>query len=160
MLLALILRGLAPHITYTMAVDDPERASRGGWVFDEPDPVFGAKDLRCALASPIGAPFDSAAETLPRVCAKRAAAQSCKPSLRPPCSACRELSLPGAHSAHLGRARPRVPGLQDPLVPCTQMLLLMMDGKVHLIKVAGWPIASRAQRRSAGAPQQTVPDDG
>ena len=49
MLLALILRGLAPHITYTMAIDDPERASRGGWVFDEPEPVFGARDLRSAL---------------------------------------------------------------------------------------------------------------
>lgn len=56
MLLALILRGLAPHITYTMAIDDPERASRGGWVFDEPDPVFGAKDLRsapCLLSAPL-----------------------------------------------------------------------------------------------------------
>ena len=29
-------------------MDDPERASRGGWVFDEPggDPVFGRRDLR------------------------------------------------------------------------------------------------------------------
>lgn len=46
-LLALILRGLAPHISYTMAADDPERASRGGWVFNEPEPVFGMRDLRC-----------------------------------------------------------------------------------------------------------------
>ncbi len=45
-LLALILRGLLPHISYSVAADDPERASRGGWVFDTPEPVFGAKDLR------------------------------------------------------------------------------------------------------------------
>lgn len=45
-LLALIARGLLPHISYTLAVDDPERASRGGWVFDTPEPVFGCKDLR------------------------------------------------------------------------------------------------------------------
>ncbi|KAK9916212.1 hypothetical protein WJX75_000127 [Coccomyxa subellipsoidea] len=45
-LLALIVRGLLPHISYTMAVDDPERASRGGWVFDQPEPVFNASDLR------------------------------------------------------------------------------------------------------------------
>lgn len=30
------------------AVDDPERASRGGWVFDGRDPVFGCRDLRWA----------------------------------------------------------------------------------------------------------------
>ena len=51
-LLALILRGLAPHVTFTMAVDDPERASRGGWVFDEdePDPIFGRQGPQvCAL---------------------------------------------------------------------------------------------------------------
>ena len=46
-LLALIVRGLLPHISYTVAADDPERASRGGWVFDTPEPVFGMKDLRC-----------------------------------------------------------------------------------------------------------------
>ncbi|BDA40825.1 Glutathione S-transferase omega-like 2 [Coccomyxa sp. Obi] len=45
-LLALIIRGLLPHISFTLAVDDPERASRGGWVFDQPEPVFNAKDLR------------------------------------------------------------------------------------------------------------------
>jgi len=45
-LLALIVRGLLPHISYTIAADDPERASRGGWVFDMPEPVFGCKDLR------------------------------------------------------------------------------------------------------------------
>ncbi|CAL5225669.1 g8532 [Coccomyxa viridis] len=45
-LLALIVRGLLPHISYTVAADDPERASRGGWVFDTPEPVFGMKDLR------------------------------------------------------------------------------------------------------------------
>ncbi len=48
-LLALIVRGLLPHISYTVAADDPERASRGGWVFDTPEPVFGCKDLRCCL---------------------------------------------------------------------------------------------------------------
>lgn len=47
-LLALIVRGLTQHVTYTMAADDPERASRGGWVFDTPEPVFGKRDLRCA----------------------------------------------------------------------------------------------------------------
>jgi glutathionyl-hydroquinone reductase len=46
-LLVLILRGLLPHITVTFAVDDPERASRGGWVFDKPEEAFGCKDLRC-----------------------------------------------------------------------------------------------------------------
>ncbi len=45
-LLALILRGLLPGIAVVKAADDPERASRGGWVFDSPDPVFGAADLR------------------------------------------------------------------------------------------------------------------
>ena len=33
-------------ITVVRATDDPERASRGGWVFDTPEPVFGARDLR------------------------------------------------------------------------------------------------------------------
>lgn len=47
-MLALVLRGLLPHIGVTHAVDDAERASRGGWVFDTPEPVFGARDLRCA----------------------------------------------------------------------------------------------------------------
>ena len=38
----------APHCccSFTRAVDDPERASRGGWVFDAPEPVFGCRDLR------------------------------------------------------------------------------------------------------------------
>ena len=45
-LLVLILRGLLDKISYTWAVDDAERASRGGWVFDAPEPVFGTKDLR------------------------------------------------------------------------------------------------------------------
>ena len=30
----------------TWAADDPERASRGGWVFNSPEPVFGKNDLR------------------------------------------------------------------------------------------------------------------
>ena len=45
-LLALIVRGLTQHISVTWAADDPERASRGGWVFNSPEPVFGKKDLR------------------------------------------------------------------------------------------------------------------
>ena len=49
-MLALVLRGLLPHISVTNAVDDAERASRGGWVFDTPEPVFGARDLRHAAA--------------------------------------------------------------------------------------------------------------
>lgn len=44
--LTLILRGLTQHISMTWAVDDPTRASRGGWVFDTPEPVFGKQDLR------------------------------------------------------------------------------------------------------------------
>lgn len=48
-LLALIVRGLTQHISVTWAADDPERASRGGWVFNSPEPVFGKNDLRCAL---------------------------------------------------------------------------------------------------------------
>ena len=44
--LTIILRGLTQHIGITNAVDDAERASRGGWVFDTPDPVFGKNDLR------------------------------------------------------------------------------------------------------------------
>jgi putative glutathione S-transferase len=44
--LALALRGLTSNITVIRAIDDPERASRGGWVFNDPEPAFGAKDLR------------------------------------------------------------------------------------------------------------------
>ena len=40
------LRGLAPFVTVVRATDDPERASRGGWVFDTPEPAFGCRDLR------------------------------------------------------------------------------------------------------------------
>lgn len=46
--LALIVRGLTQHISITWAADDPERASRGGWVFNSPEPVFGKNDLRLA----------------------------------------------------------------------------------------------------------------
>ena len=49
-LLTLILRGLLPSVMVVNAADDPERASRGGWVFDSPEPVFGAADLRRALS--------------------------------------------------------------------------------------------------------------
>eukprot|EP00894_Picocystis_sp_ML_P002325 jgi/Pico_ML_1/52842/g3490.t1 len=31
---------------FPVQTDDPEKASRGGWIFDGRDPVFGAKDLR------------------------------------------------------------------------------------------------------------------
>ena len=44
--LAVLLRGLTGHVAVTMAIDDAERASRGGWVFNTPEPVYGAKDLR------------------------------------------------------------------------------------------------------------------
>jgi glutathionyl-hydroquinone reductase len=44
--LALALRGLTNNITVIRAIDDPERASRGGWVFNSPEPAFGARDLR------------------------------------------------------------------------------------------------------------------
>ncbi|KAK9868292.1 hypothetical protein WJX84_005861 [Apatococcus fuscideae] len=44
--LTLVLRGLTRHISIVNAVDDPERASRGGWVFNSPEPVFGCNDLR------------------------------------------------------------------------------------------------------------------
>lgn len=45
-LIAIVLRGLLDHVSFTFAADDPERASRGGWVFDTPEPIFGASDLR------------------------------------------------------------------------------------------------------------------
>jgi len=45
-LMALVIRGLQEHVSITYAADDPERASRGGWVFDTPEPIFGATDLR------------------------------------------------------------------------------------------------------------------
>lgn len=41
------IRGLDAHVTRTLLTADPERASRGGWVLDEPDHIFGCKDLRC-----------------------------------------------------------------------------------------------------------------
>lgn len=41
------LRGLVGTIVDVVPlVDDPERASRGGWVFDSVDPYFGYSDLR------------------------------------------------------------------------------------------------------------------
>ena len=48
-LIAIVLRGLQDHVSLTFAADDPERASRGGWVFDTPEPIFGATDLRCVV---------------------------------------------------------------------------------------------------------------
>ena len=45
--LAAALRGIQePSLRLVRAVDDPERASRGGWVFDAPEPLFGSSDLR------------------------------------------------------------------------------------------------------------------
>jgi len=44
--LAIALRGLSEHVQVIRATDDAERASRGGWVFDQREPVFGAVDLR------------------------------------------------------------------------------------------------------------------
>ena len=49
--MALVLRGLLQHVSITFAQDDPERASRGGWVFDTPEPIFGASDLRYARSN-------------------------------------------------------------------------------------------------------------
>uniref|UniRef100_A0A6V1QE16 GST C-terminal domain-containing protein n=1 Tax=Heterosigma akashiwo TaxID=2829 RepID=A0A6V1QE16_HETAK len=48
--LAVALRGLGPWVSSSYLVDDPERASRGGWAFDRAgprrDPAFGRADLR------------------------------------------------------------------------------------------------------------------
>eukprot|EP00878_Enallax_costatus_P043521 GHUV01051535.1.p1 GENE.GHUV01051535.1~~GHUV01051535.1.p1 ORF type:complete len:336 (+),score=90.96 GHUV01051535.1:264-1271(+) len=44
-LLTLALTGLDRHISVGYLSDIPEQATRGGWVFDRPDPVTGAKDL-------------------------------------------------------------------------------------------------------------------
>eukprot|EP00904_Undaria_pinnatifida_P012182 jgi/Undpi1/8094/HiC_scaffold_24.g10566.m1 len=46
--LAVVLRGLAPGVTFSYMDDNPDKASRGGWAFtpEEPDPVFGCNDLR------------------------------------------------------------------------------------------------------------------
>lgn len=44
--IAVAIRNLSESIQIVEAVDDPERASRGGWTFHVPEPVFGAKDLR------------------------------------------------------------------------------------------------------------------
>jgi len=51
-LIALVVRGLQEHVSITFAADDPERASRGGWVFDTPEPIFGATDLRWLIHTP------------------------------------------------------------------------------------------------------------
>eukprot|EP00892_Ulva_mutabilis_P010512 jgi/Ulvmu1/7833/UM004_0062.1 len=48
-LIAIAVLGLQEYISFTWLLDDAERASRGGWVFDGStglDPVFGAQDLR------------------------------------------------------------------------------------------------------------------
>ena len=46
--LTIALRGLRDRVQVVSMTDDAERASRGGWVFDNgsDDPVFGASDLR------------------------------------------------------------------------------------------------------------------
>ena len=47
MTLAAAILDLGPEcLAIAPLTDDAERASRGGWVFDRPDPVFGARDLR------------------------------------------------------------------------------------------------------------------
>jgi hypothetical protein len=51
-LLAIAVLGLEDFVTYTWLLDDAERSSRGGWVFDAStglDPVYGAADLRYVL---------------------------------------------------------------------------------------------------------------
>lgn len=42
------IRGIESYLSMTIVLDRPEEASRGGWIFQrtDPDPVFGAKDLR------------------------------------------------------------------------------------------------------------------
>ena len=45
--LAAALRGVPQQsLQLVHATDDPERASRGGWVFEAPEPHFNARDLR------------------------------------------------------------------------------------------------------------------
>ncbi|CAN0175843.1 unnamed protein product [Ascophyllum nodosum] len=46
--LAIVLRGLSPGVTFSYMDDNPDKASRGGWAFtpEEPDPVFRFNDLR------------------------------------------------------------------------------------------------------------------
>uniref|UniRef100_A0A7S1JF65 GST C-terminal domain-containing protein n=1 Tax=Eutreptiella gymnastica TaxID=73025 RepID=A0A7S1JF65_9EUGL len=48
--LVLALRGLDAegHVSSSLLLDDPMKASRGGWAFseDRPDPIYGAQDLR------------------------------------------------------------------------------------------------------------------
>eukprot|EP00965_Chrysotila_dentata_P238699 6202669-Pleurochrysis_carterae.AAC.1 len=47
-LIALKLRGLLGKVSFTRLIDDPEKASRGGWAFapTAPDPLCNAPDLR------------------------------------------------------------------------------------------------------------------
>jgi hypothetical protein len=44
---ALAVRGVAGAVSVTQLLDEPERATRGGWVVQARggDPIFGAKDL-------------------------------------------------------------------------------------------------------------------
>eukprot|EP00879_Flechtneria_rotunda_P003181 GHRR01003404.1.p1 GENE.GHRR01003404.1~~GHRR01003404.1.p1 ORF type:complete len:405 (+),score=101.52 GHRR01003404.1:151-1365(+) len=44
-LLVMATTGLDKHITVGRLADIPEKATRGGWVFNTPDPVTGASDL-------------------------------------------------------------------------------------------------------------------
>ena len=44
--LAVVLLGLENCVELVELTDDAERASRGGWVFDARDPVYGSRDLR------------------------------------------------------------------------------------------------------------------
>ena len=55
-------------------MDDPERASRGGWVFDAPEPVFGCRDLRRARQACGRPALQRTALCLQRLCPGHAAA--------------------------------------------------------------------------------------
>ena len=60
--LTIALRGLESQVEVVKMIDDAERASRGGWVFESnaPDPVFNAADLReayDAACPPLQAPY-------------------------------------------------------------------------------------------------------
>ena len=64
-LLALAVLGLTPAVSFSMLVDDPERASRGGWVFEGRDPLFGCRDLRQAAGMGVAGGGKPAGETWP-----------------------------------------------------------------------------------------------
>lgn len=90
-LLALAVTGLAGQaVGYSCATDDPERASRGGWVFEGRDPVFGCRDLRCVA---------------PRTGGARAWRWPCLPAAHP-CGWRKRQTTPPAHPPLLSPPRP------------------------------------------------------